>query len=120
MAQPRSWLSILLLMLLTSAAQARPPHKKAMVDYYGPYLPAHLHECKSARTASLPVHDHRDLLHLATIGRECAAQSALGGFVAQVSDVKFGTHFDLFVLFSIGRTGSSGNDQGASESKSGN
>src|SRR5262245_55000369 len=38
-------------LLLTSTAQARPAHKKALADYLGPYLATKLNDC---RTCHLP------------------------------------------------------------------
>jgi hypothetical protein len=44
-------LALILLLFAGSLLQARPAHKQALVDYFGPFLPKHLNDC---RTCHLP------------------------------------------------------------------
>jgi hypothetical protein len=49
---PRSRLLALFVFLgICAGADARPPHKKALADHFGPFLPNHLNDC---RTCHLP------------------------------------------------------------------
>jgi hypothetical protein len=39
---------------LTTSLQARPPYKKALADYYGPFLPARLNDCRTCHLPAKP------------------------------------------------------------------
>src|SRR5438105_13873633 len=45
------WTATAILLLAASQAGARPAHKRALADYFGPFLPKKLNDC---RTCHLP------------------------------------------------------------------
>src|SRR5262245_60690736 len=47
-------LAALLLLLLSTSLQARPPHKKALVDHFGPLLPKQLAACRTSHVPAPP------------------------------------------------------------------
>src|SRR5262249_36142994 len=52
----RRLLPLVVLVALALPAQARPPHKKALAEYFGPYLAPKLNDC---RTCHLPEKDRQ-------------------------------------------------------------
>jgi hypothetical protein len=54
-----TWQTLLTLVLLAApaVAHAKPAHKKALADYFGPFLPRHLNDC---RTCHLPDSEKKD------------------------------------------------------------
>src|SRR5262249_1125749 len=50
-------LAIYLLGSVVPRAHARPAHKQALADYFGPYLAKHLNSCKTCHVAEKPTDD---------------------------------------------------------------
>ena len=48
----RATLATLCLVLLAATAEARPPHKKALADYFGPGLARKLNDCRTCHVAA--------------------------------------------------------------------
>ncbi|MBY0523486.1 MAG: DUF1549 and DUF1553 domain-containing protein [Gemmataceae bacterium] len=44
-------LALMTALLAASVANARPPYKKSLADYYGPFLPPKLHDCRTCHVA---------------------------------------------------------------------
>jgi hypothetical protein len=52
-----------LLLGLVSPAGARPPHKQALAEYFGPFLPKKLHDCRTCHLPDRPGQEEGDKPH---------------------------------------------------------
>jgi hypothetical protein len=56
-------LTLLMILLLPLGAHARPAHKKALVDFFGPALPKNLHDCRTCHLPDQPGADESEKPH---------------------------------------------------------
>jgi hypothetical protein len=53
----------LAVLIATGSLQARPAHKKALADYFGPLLPRHLNDCRTCHLPETPGDNDKDKPH---------------------------------------------------------
>ncbi len=70
-------LAALVLLATPALACAQPPHKQALIDYFGPDLPKKLHECRTCHLPDQPGQDETTKPHNAFGARLKAVRSEL-------------------------------------------
>ena len=63
LGSPASLFALLAALVLPAGVQAKPAHKKALIDFFGPALPKKLHDCRTCHLPDQPDADESDKPH---------------------------------------------------------